>query len=352
MQNGARAERLSDDWRARIVADSVQTWMSTFLTSWSASNNGDSPSETVALKGIADVPPELLGEAVMVSSELLFAMAPVCVAWRALAMTEARWYALVVKRWGEEGLPPTQRWRSFFIQRYCRERPLKPMDVSFPAFLETTYLVVEFTVRDVVGGNRNGSGGEPGVVLAERRATLQFKQALCNHDGLRHPGTMLEWVLPSSWSGDSWDPPTISRQPYPFLSCKASIWNSAIDKLVPLVDSPPQRVISVPARFCECRPLCWSDVVDGELVLLDRDLSIKFSRLERDPGASSNDGSGRSLRSVTMQNPTLNLSFEAGTDNATAWPKLYVEPEWPRYLMMLPGSHYQEEGEVYDPEED
>ena len=92
-------------------------------------------------------------------------------------MTEARWYALVVKRWGEEGLPPTQRWRSFFIQRYCRERPLKPMDVSFPAFLETTYLVVEFTVRDVVGGNRNGSGGEPGVVLAERRATLQFKQA-------------------------------------------------------------------------------------------------------------------------------------------------------------------------------
>ena len=162
---------------------------------------------------------------------------------------------------------------------------------------------------------------------------------------------MLEWVLPASWSQDSWDPPTLSRQPYPFVSCKASIWNSAIDKLVPLVDSPPQRVLSVPARFCECRPLCWSDVVDGELVLLDRDLSIKFSRLERDPGASSNDGS-RSLRSVTMQNPTLNLSFEAGTDNATAWPKLYVEPEWPRYLMMLPGSHYQEEGEVYDPEED
>ena len=52
--------------------------------------------------------------------------------------------------------------------------------------------------------------------------------------------------------------PTMSLQPYPFVSCKASIWNSAIDKLVPLVNSPPQRVISVPARFCECRPLCWS----------------------------------------------------------------------------------------------
>ena len=193
-------------------------------------------------------------------------------------------------------------------------------------------------------------------MLAERRATLHFKQAREPLGRLRHPGTMLEWVLPASWSGDSWDPPTISRQPYPFLSCKASIWNSAIDKLVPLVDSPPQRVISVPARFCECRPLCWSDVVDGELVLLDRQLSIKFSRLERIPGTNPNDGfdGSRSHRSVTMQNPTLDLSFEVGTasgyagttDNDEDFPQvLDVETGWPRYLMMLPASHYKEEGE-------
>ena len=86
----------------------------------------------------------------------LFAAARCCKAWAEAvhAASHELWRAKCLKRVHgiASALPPARDWRTFFIRRWCR-KAAHSSDIGHKAFLENTYLLVEFYVPRTASTN-------------------------------------------------------------------------------------------------------------------------------------------------------------------------------------------------------